>query len=295
MKKIIVLFSLIGCSMSNIEAQDSIIQKVTPLKQDSIVVQTPSNRPDSIINPVPLVKPDMNKYNFRQFGREAGRFVTMPIRWKGRDWIKFGVVAAGTFLLMQEDVEIRNYAQNHQKYANTVLMEVGNQWGGFFLSPAMAIGLSIHGWAAKNNKTKKLGFEIAEAVLFSETVHILIKTSTGRARPYKEVGAFSYTPFNIYANKITSFPAGHLSNAMAFSVVLSRNAKKKIWKILAFVPTAVTVVSRIYQDHHWTSDVFLGCAIGYFVGDWVVDQHEKKESRVQVSSIYPLSIKIGLN
>ncbi|MFA5806232.1 MAG: hypothetical protein WC879_16470 [Melioribacteraceae bacterium] len=35
-------------------------------------------------------------------------------------------------------------------------------------------------------------------------------------------------------------------------------------------------------------------AIGYFVGDWVVNLHEGKESPVQISSIYPFSIKISL-
>jgi hypothetical protein len=49
-----------------------------------------------------------------------------------------------------------------------------------------------------------------------------------------------------------------------------------VWlKILAYVPAALSVIGRVYLDKHWTSDVFLGGAIGYLTATWVVDQHEK--------------------
>jgi hypothetical protein len=61
------------------------------------------------------------------------------------------------------------------------------------------------------------------------------------------------------------------------------------------VPVAFTFVSRIYQDKHWTSDDFLGAAIGYFAATWVVDQHEEGEGRIKVSSIFPLKISVRLD
>ena len=77
------------------------------------------------------------------------------------------------------------------------------------------------------------------------------------------------------------------------STVLSRNAHSNALKILAYVPATLTFVSRIYQDQHWTSDDFLGAAIGFLVGTWVVDLHEKKESAVNVSAIYPLTVSFS--
>jgi hypothetical protein len=62
-----------------------------------------------------------------------------------------------------------------------------------------------------------------------------------------------------------------------------------------YVPAVITAFSRIYQDMHWTSDDILGGAIGFFIATWVVDIHEQNDSRVHMSSIFPLTISITLN
>ena len=81
---------------------------------------------------------------------------------------------------------------------------------------------------------------------------------------------------------------------MVLSTVLSRNAKPVWLKVLAYLPEALTFVSRVYQDQHWTSDDFLGAAVGYFIATWVVDLHENDKSIVEMSSVYPLSFRIAL-
>jgi membrane-associated phospholipid phosphatase len=92
-----------------------------------------------------------------------------------------------------------------------------------------------------------------------------------------------------------SLPGGHTATAMVISTVLSRNVEPTWLKVLVYVPAVVTAYSRIYQDWHWTSDCVLGGALGYFVADWVVDLHERKESRIHVTSLYPLTISVALN
>ena len=39
-----------------------------------------------------------NKYNFSQFGRETLGFIIQPTKWDGSDWLKLGLLGAGTFL-----------------------------------------------------------------------------------------------------------------------------------------------------------------------------------------------------
>jgi hypothetical protein len=50
--------------------------------------------------------------------------------------------------------------------------------------------------------------------------------------------------------------------------------------------------SRIYQHQHWLSDEIPAAAIGYFVGNWVVDLHEGKDtglmSRPCIRLDYPI-------
>ena len=90
-------------------------------------------------------------------------------------------------------------------------------------------------------------------------------------------------------------PSGHTTSAFALSTVMSRHAHSTALKILAYVPAGFTMFSRIYQHKHWLSDELPAAAIGYFVGNWVVDMHEGKRHRIKVTSMYPFGISYALN
>ena len=64
-------------------------------------------------------------------------------------------------------------------------------------------------------------------------------------------------------------------------------------KWLAYLPAVLTAFSRVYQDDHWTSDVFLGAAIGYFVGTWVHNQHDENDYSVSIIPGDQLTIRIS--
>ncbi|MBL0259421.1 MAG: phosphatase PAP2 family protein [Bacteroidetes bacterium] len=234
-------------------------------------------------------------YNFSRFTHETGLFFVQPVKWKGADWIRFGAIAILTVSIIQVDNDVRKLALDNPKYVNTVPMEIGNQWGGFFLVPISAVALLTHGTLSDNNTTKKLGFEIAQAALYSETISFISKGCIGRSRPFTNRGFNDYKPFTFFDSPQNSFPAGHVDAAFALSTVLAKNTDSGWLKVASYIPAGLTVVSRIYQDEHWASDVFLGGAIGYFVGNWVVNLHEQKESTIELTSVFPLQIKIALN
>jgi membrane-associated phospholipid phosphatase len=251
--------------------------KLSLLAQDSLKIQ------------------EMNKYNLSEFVHEAGLLVIRPIKWNGYDWIKFGAVGVITVAIMQEDQKISTFALNNPKYSKSTIMEVGNQYGGFFFGPILCVSLYTIGSMAKNHKTKKIGFEMAQGLLYSEGISFISKGIIGRARPSASPSAFDYQPFTFFKSPYNSFPAGHIDAAFALSTILSKNTDCVFLKVIAYIPATLTVVSRIYQNYHWTSDVFIGAVIGTSVGNWVVNLHDKKESRIQLTSFYPLAFKIGLN
>ncbi len=242
-----------------------------------------------------LPAPEKNKYNLSELFHESGLLIKQPGKWKGCDWIKLGSVGVITFSLMQVDENVRRFALDHPKYAKSIPMEVGNQWGGFYFIPVTALALYAFGSLAHHHGTKKLGFEIAQAALYSEAISFVSKGLIGRSRPFLNEGAFDYKPFTFFDGPQNSFPAGHVDAAVALSTVLSKNAHSGFLKVIAYIPAGLTIAARVYQDSHWTSDVFVGGVIGYAVGSWVVNLHEKKESRIQVSSVYPVSVKIFLD
>jgi membrane-associated phospholipid phosphatase len=158
-------------------------------------------------------------------------------------------------------------------------------------------GFAAHSLLTDDIGTRKIAYEIGQASIYAGVAAQLLKIAIGRARPYVNKGSQSFRPFSTFSfiKDYQSLPGGHNTVAFVLSTVLSRNAKPVWLKVIAYVPAVLTFASRVYQDQHWTSDDFLGAALGYSVATWVVDLHEQNESRLHVSSIFPLTISVTLN
>ena len=235
-----------------------------------------------------------NKYNISQFGHESLDFVKQPGRWHGKDWLRFGLITAGTVSIMSIDQPVRDAVlRDNQRYYHSVPIEAGRFWGEWYTPIVIAGGFGLHAWLKDNPSSKKITFEIVQAEIYSQAITQVLKIAFGRARPYENEGAFSYHPFTLSDIGFHSLPGGHNTAGWAMSSVLSRNAHSNALKIIAYLPAMLTFVSRIYQDQHWTSDCLLGAAIGFVVGNWVVSLHEKKESAVDASAFYPFTVSIS--
>ncbi len=239
-------------------------------------------------------------YSFAQFGRETWLFVKQPLRWKGMDWLKVGVIAGGTALLTLGDAPIRNAAQDPTKSPERnyhILAEGGRIYGEWYSIGALVGGFGIYGLIARDTLAKKMAIELFQAGVYSELVTEILKVVIGRARPYENVGSGTFHPFTLLDVGYNSFPSGHSTSAFALSTVMSRHANSLALKILIYVPAGITLFSRIYQDKHWVSDELIGAAVGFFVGNWVVDLHEAKRHRINVAvtSVYPPAISIDLD
>jgi len=236
-----------------------------------------------------------NNYNFAQFRDETVDFIKQPTKWEGNDWLRLGLIGAGTFLVMQADQPIRDAVMRDQSYYKSFPVEFGKLWGETYSTAIIAGAFSLHGLLADDNSTKKVGFEVLQAALYSGGITTVLKVVFGRARPYTNRGRADYQPFTVLDDGYHALPSGHTTLAFALSTVLSRNAESGVLKVLAYVPAALTMFSRVYQDYHWTSDCLLGAVVGFVAATWVVDVHEQNESPVRISSIYPLTIRINLN
>ncbi|MCX6150304.1 MAG: phosphatase PAP2 family protein [Ignavibacteriales bacterium] len=265
-----------------------IIILLTVLCESSLFAQNPV-LPDSV---------EQNKYNFSQFGNETWNFIKQPTKWDGYDWLRLGILSAGTFLVMQADNPIRNFVNSdkeyglNKKYAKSYPIEFGNMWGELYFTEALFAGFTVYALYAGDKTAHKIAFEITQAAFYTFLVNGSLKYLIGRSRPYLEQGNQTYVPFSKYDNPDhQSLPGGHTGITMALTTVLSRNAKPLWLKILAYVPAALSIISRVYLDRHWSSDIFLGGAVGYLSATWVVDQHEKaveinkKESQVGIRVI----------
>ena len=235
-----------------------------------------------------------NKYTFSQFGNETWDFIKQPTKWNESDWLKIGIVSGATFLIMKTaDEPIRTAVLKDQRYDERVPIEFGRMWGDIAAPIMLFGGFAIHSWIADDIGTRKIAFEIGQASIYAGVLTNLLKVGFGRSRPYLNEGPSTFHPFSsLLKQDYHSLPGGHNAVAFVLSTVLSRNAKPVWLKVLAYVPAALAFVSRVYQDQHWTSDDFMGAALGYFIATWVVDRHENNPSTIDMSSTYPFSVRI---
>jgi membrane-associated phospholipid phosphatase len=258
----------------------------TPIGVSALLAQDVAAR-DAVIR---------NPYNLSQFGHETVDFLIKPARWDGTDWLNLGLTAGATFLTMQADVPVRNAVlKDNGRYYYSVPIEGARMYGELYSPFVFFGGFAIHYWITDNVSSRKIAFEIGQASLYTGGIVLALKSIIGRARPHDNEGRATYHSFTLIGDDYHSLPGGHTATAMVISTIISRNVEPTWLKILVYVPAAVTAYSRIYQDWHWTSDDLLGGAIGYFVATWVVDMHERNESRIHVSSLFPLTISIALN
>jgi hypothetical protein len=236
--------------------------------------------------------PAQNNFNFHQFGDESKKFISVPGKWNSNDLLKISLISAGSLLTMQVDEPIRNELIKNKDYAYSLPVELGRMYGDPISPLALASAFGIYGVIQNDYSSKKIGFEIIQSALYSTAVTVVLKMALGRARPYNNLGSDSFFHAKLLDDAFLSFPSGHTTIAFSISTVLSKNAKGSLLKGLAFIPAAAAGFSRMYQDKHWASDVFLGAIIGYFTAEWVVNQHESAEQISQpvelVNIIIPL-------
>jgi hypothetical protein len=237
-----------------------------------------------------------HKYTFSQFGRETLDFIKQPAKWEGSDWLKLGIISAGTLIIMETaDQPIRDEVLKDQIHSKSFPLEFGRMWGELYSPVLLFSGFAAYSLIADDIGTRKIAYEIGQASIYAGVITYILKLAIGRARPYMNEGSNSFHPFSsLFIQDYHSLPGGHNVAAFALSTVLSRNAKPVWLKILAYIPAALTFISRVYQDKHWTSDDFLGAGLGYFIATWVVDQHESNKSILENSVAFPLSIRVAL-
>lgn len=234
-------------------------------------------------------------YSVSQFAHESILFIKQPTKWKGSDWLKIGISTAATIAVMPFDERITNSTQGKQRYYYNAFIEGGRIYGEWYSIVGVAGSFGLFGLVAHDTAAKKISIELLQAGLYSELITTIFKIAIGRERPVSTENAFTYHPFSLFDYNFHSMPSGHTTSAFALSTVMSRHAHSTTLKILAFVPAGFTMFSRIYQHQHWLSDEILAASIGFFTGNWVVDLHEGKRHKINVTSMYPLGISYSLN
>ncbi len=208
----------------------------------------------------PLFPQDSDPEKFGRYGESILKSVT---RFDGQDILNYGIVAGSTALAYTLDERVNNFFK-HEMPPLPEPVTLFNKYSviGVF---SLAGGLYLHGQIYKNDRNRDLGVKLGSALIYSTTVTTILKMLTGRQRPTITENNSNFDFFQTSWDN-TSFPSGHATAGFAFASVMALSTDNDIEKAAYWTIAGVMALERIYNSHHWLSDVVLGSAIGYFTG-----------------------------
>ena len=213
-------------------------------------------------------QPSVLKSDTKDFLNVGKSLAVAPLHFHRNQWLALGGIVVSTGLLSQLDSPVNKFALDHQNSVNSLVFNADHFYGnGWTVLGVM--GLYGTGYLLKNEKLRLLGLHSAEAAGYAGSLTVALKILLGRRRPYGGNNPFYFKPFQI-DNLYNSLPSGHTTVAFAVSTVLAKSCSNRFWKVFWYSAAALVAASRVYHNQHWVSDVFLGGAIGYSVGSFVV-------------------------
>lgn len=175
------------------------------------------------------------------------------------------LVLAGTGALIATDRHIERHLPggNVDIYGNVSDVALGGTAGA--LAIFWSYGLKTH-----NEHLKEMGSLEIEALVNTFLIYTPMQVIAGRERPGEGNG---YGDFWRHHSINTSFPAGHPMFTIAMASVAAHEYPKPWVKALAYGAAAAVMGGRLLGRDHWSSDVFIGSTLGYFIGLHIFHSH----------------------
>lgn len=208
--------------------------------------------------------------------KDAWELVKSPAGWSKKEWfIASGVVTMST-LLMTGDAAVRDFFQRNKTEFTTdvaFLAEKGGSQAQVGLAATYLVGTIL-----KNKKLKKASLLAFSSLLVSGVLVQGLKKVFSRTRPYAAENQWEFGGPSLKGSTYNSFPSGHTTSAFAVAASIATIYDSKLVKILAYSAATLTGISRIHDNKHWMSDVFMGAIIGTVTGIFITKRHMNSTS-----------------
>ncbi len=206
------------------------------------------------------------------------RIFTGPLRYDRDDWVKVALVAGigGALILLDEPLNDL-WRDSVHGGATEAVADAFRPLGDSDKIIIASLGAytvaelldTIEGVDMKREKTTAL--LTLESFILTQSLITGLKYVTGRERPSDTDDGFDFSGPSM-ADFNASFPSGHAGSAFSVASVISEMyGPEHSWvPWVAYTAATGTALARIDDNRHWFSDVFVGGAIGFFVGKMVV-------------------------
>lgn len=198
--------------------------------------------------------------------------VISPVKWDQKEWMIAGatvLIGAGIYHF---DDNIRSGFQDFRGSGSDEFSKyVLDPFGKGFYPLALFAGMYLAGSINDNSYTQSVALNATKTFAIAAVTAFGIKQLTGRQRPSSDhfLSPRSWSgPFS--GGVDSSFPSIHTTTSFALASFLSSAYPDKKWVWIASYSMATLVgLSRLNDNQHWASDVFVGAVIGYGIGKLV--------------------------
>ncbi len=225
---------------------------------------------------------------FILLGSNLKQSFTKPFHMNGKDWRRLGefAVVAGALAFADEPVQKEAL---RLRASSPTLVNISNyvtNFGGFYEAAGL-VAFGGYGFIFKKDKMQTTALLATQAYLAAGAVENVTKYLTGRTRPSfyasgTEAEPTFLGPFSKPAKtangraSYSSFPSGHTTVAFAAATVFALEYKDRpVIPVIAYTSATLIGLSRIMENKHWTTDVFVGAVLGCLTGRQVVNNYHR--------------------
>jgi membrane-associated phospholipid phosphatase len=222
---------------------------------------------------------------------DTGKIVASPLHWQAKDWIKVGLVLGVTSSLFLVDDKVMNFAQSHQSPVASKVASVGNALGnGAYTLPAVG-AFYMYGSLTDDHKARRASLLALESYAISGVFTSGLKMLAERHRPNSGDSTTNWDGPHLSLKNV-SFSSGHTASAFSIATIFAHEYEDNPYvPPIAYGLATLTGLSRIYSNEHWSSDVFVGAALGYFVSKALLHYHRADKDKMRNLMILPVVSK----
>ena len=190
----------------------------------------------------------------------------LRIRMPQATWlVPLGGLTAGLFAT---DTEFSRHLNN----SPATLSHYGD-FSNYGIGSMVGVGAGLYLWGLTTHDEHKreTGFLAGEAAIDSVAAATAIKYMTWRERPFTDNANGQFWDGG------DSFPSDHAAVAWSVAGVIAHEYPGPLTKVFAYGLASAISVSRVKAKQHFPSDVLVGSALGWLIGQYVYSKHHSPE------------------
>lgn len=201
---------------------------------------------------------------FRRTMEDQKELYRAPFKKSNLKWDALVLAGTGGLIAADRHIERHIGTAHYQIYQDSSNIAIGG------LSAALA-GVWIYGLKSDEHRhARETGFLELETLVNTFLIYTPMQLIGARQRPGEGNGNGDFWKHHAIN---TSFPGGHAMFTFAMATVVSHEYSQKWVQVLAYSAASIVTVSRFMARDHWSSDMFIGAALGIGIGEHVFHAH----------------------